>query len=120
MDNSQKLETQVLINRRVMNKWRYIRIVEYSEMKETYNTHNNMDESWLCTFNAKRMGLRPGQGTKSLQDVQHVQENKKKSHIYTYMHACDDAAAAKSLQLCPTLCNPINSSPPGSAVPGIL
>ena len=45
MDNSQKLETQVLINRRVMNKWRYIRIVEYSEMKETYNTHNNMDES---------------------------------------------------------------------------
>ena len=31
-----------------------------------------------------------------------------------------DAAAAKSLQLCPTLCNPIDSSPPGSPVPGIL
>ena len=30
------------------------------------------------------------------------------------------AAAAKSLQLCPTLCDPINSSPPGSPVPGIL
>ena len=30
------------------------------------------------------------------------------------------AAAAKLLQLCPTLCNPIDSSPPGSAVPGIL
>ena len=30
------------------------------------------------------------------------------------------AAAAKSLQLCPTLCNPIDSSPPGSAVPEIL
>ena len=30
------------------------------------------------------------------------------------------AAAAKSLQSCPTLCNPIDSSPPGSAVPGIL
>ena len=30
------------------------------------------------------------------------------------------AAAAKSLQLCPTLCDPIDSSPPGSAVPGIL
>ena len=30
------------------------------------------------------------------------------------------AAAAKSLQLCPTLCNPIDGSPPGSAVPGIL
>ena len=30
------------------------------------------------------------------------------------------AAAAKSLQSCPTLCDPINGSPPGPAVPGIL
>ena len=30
------------------------------------------------------------------------------------------AAAAKSLQSCPTLCNPIDSSPPGSPIPGIL
>jgi len=30
------------------------------------------------------------------------------------------AAAAKSLQSCLTMCNPINGSPPGSAVPGIL
>ena len=30
------------------------------------------------------------------------------------------AAAAKSLQLCPTLCNPIDESPPSSPVPGIL
>ena len=30
------------------------------------------------------------------------------------------AAAAKSLQLCPTLCNPTDGSPPGSPVPGIL
>ena len=30
------------------------------------------------------------------------------------------AAAAKSLQSCPTLCNPIDGSPPGSPVPGIL
>ena len=29
-------------------------------------------------------------------------------------------AAAKSLQSCPTLCDPIDSSPPGSLVPGIL
>ena len=29
-------------------------------------------------------------------------------------------ATAKSLQLCPTLCDPIDSSPPGSVVPGIL
>ena len=34
-----------------------------------------------------------------------------------YLYA---AAAAKSLQSCPTLCDPIDSSPPGSPVPGIL
>ena len=43
------------------------------------------------------------------------------------MFKCDDAihyrcsaAAAKSLQSCPTLCDPTDGSPPGSAVPGIL
>ena len=30
------------------------------------------------------------------------------------------AASAKSLQSCPTLCDPTDSSPPGSAIPGIL
>ena len=37
----------------------------------------------------------------------------------TYIHTAA-AAAAKSLQSCPTLCNPIDRSPPGSSVPGIL
>ena len=32
----------------------------------------------------------------------------------------DSAAAAKSLQSCPILCDPIDGSPPGSSVPGIL
>ena len=36
---------------------------------------------------------------------------------YSYPAA---AAAAKSLQSCPTLCNSIDGSPPGSPVPGIL
>ena len=30
------------------------------------------------------------------------------------------AAAAKSLQSCPTLCDPMDCSPPGSSVPGML
>ena len=34
--------------------------------------------------------------------------------------AATAAAAAKSLQLCPTLCDHIDGSPPGSPVPGIL
>ena len=44
--------------------------------------------------------------------------------IYTYIKESmvlgAAAAAAKSLQSCPTLCDPIGGSPPGSAVPGIL
>ena len=47
-------------------------------------------------------------------------ENQKSDWIermfYTYMYA----AAAKSLQSCPTLCDLIDGSPPGSPVPGIL
>ena len=38
-------------------------------------------------------------------------------HKHAYIHI---AAAAKSLQLCPTLCDLIDGSPPGSPVPGIL
>ena len=36
------------------------------------------------------------------------------------MVAAAAAAAAASLQSCPTLCDPIDGSPPGSPVPGIL
>ena len=31
-----------------------------------------------------------------------------------------ETAAAKSLQSCPTLCNSVDGSPPGSAIPGTL
>ena len=37
----------------------------------------------------------------------------------TYIHTAA-AAAAKLLQLCPTLCDPRDGSPPGSSIPGIL
>ena len=37
-----------------------------------------------------------------------------------YSESMAAAAAAKLLQLCLTLCDPIDGSPPGSAVPGIL
>ena len=33
---------------------------------------------------------------------------------------CGTATAAKSLQSCPTLCDPIDGSPTGSPVPGVL
>ena len=44
-----------------------------------------------------------------------------KSQISIYSStAAAAAAAAKSLQSCPTLCDPVDGSPPGSPVPGIL
>ena len=44
------------------------------------------------------------------------------THKYTYKLPIQAAAAtaAKSLQSCSTLCDPIDGSPPGSAIPGIL
>ena len=36
------------------------------------------------------------------------------------LHYINIAAAAKSLQSCPTLCDPIDVSPPGSLIPAIL
>ena len=37
-----------------------------------------------------------------------------------HIHSFTAAAAAKSHQSCPTLCDPRDGSPPGSPVPGIL
>ena len=50
----------------------------------------------------------------NLQPVVQSGVNQKEKNKYIIMHA------AKSLQSCPTLCDPIDGSPPGSPVPGIL
>ena len=45
------------------------------------------------------------------------------NHLHCHLPAVyfqSKPAAAKSLQSCPTLCDPIDGSPPGSPVPGIL
>ena len=41
-------------------------------------------------------------------------------HTFICIDLFTEDAAAKSLQSCPTLCDPIDGSPPGSPVPGIL
>ena len=47
---------------------------------------------------------------------------KKEDEMVAWHHWLSEhaAAAAKSLQLCPTLCDPIDGSPPGSPDPGTL
>ena len=41
-------------------------------------------------------------------------------YVNIYLQYAAAAAAAKSLQSCPTLCDPIDDSPPVSPIPGIL
>ena len=55
-------------------------------------------------------------------DTDWLNVHKNKTHIYCLQetHFIPAAATAKSLQSCPTLCDPIDGSPPGSPVPGIL
>ena len=53
----------------------------------------------------------------SPEQVMTVGGNEHTLHVTAALFLC---AAAKSLQSCPTLCDPIDGSPPGSPVPGIL
>ena len=49
-----------------------------------------------------------------------LSSHKKNDNYIRYRDVVAAAAAAKSLQSCPTLCEPRDGSPPGSPVPGIL
>ena len=53
-----------------------------------------------------------------MHDIYIVNKFKRQNYIRYYDYAA--AAAAKSLQSYPTLCNPRDSRPPGSPIPGIL
>ena len=61
----------------------------------------------------------PGKPGSKLLDVI-LSPDKSLSRASISMFFAAAAAAAKSFQSCPTLCDPIDSSPPGSPVPGIL
>ena len=53
----------------------------------------------------------------------HLESRKNRQQFPSHSTGVDiyaAAAAAKSLQLCPTPCDPIDGSPPGASVPGIL
>ena len=52
--------------------------------------------------------------------INHCFWNKRKENSTIPLSAAAAAAAAKSLQSCPTLWDPIDGSPPGFRIPGIL
>ena len=56
----------------------------------------------------------------SYHNLENWGKNEKHSRLQVPLSLLAAAAAAKSLQSCLTLCDPIDGSPPGSAVPGIL
>ena len=69
-------------------------------------------QDYTPTSNAEEAEVEPFS-----EDLQDLLELTPKKDVLFIIGA---AAAAKSLQSCPTLCDPIDGSPPGSPVPGIL
>ena len=65
-----------------------------------------------------RAGFRKGRGTRD--QIANINWIIEKAREFQKKWENSRKTTAKSLQLCPTLCNPIDSSPPGSPVPGIL
>ena len=75
----------------------------YNEYTHTHTHHIQRLEGKLPGYKLSVIRLISSGGTK-----------------YSMVIIAAAAAAAKSLQSCPTLCNPIDGSPPGSPVPRIL
>ena len=53
-------------------------------------------------------------------EIKAMKRDKERHYIVIRGSIQEAAAAAKSLQLCLTLCDPVDGSPPGSSIPGIL
>ena len=74
---------------------------------------------WVCKEYDMSESLNNNHVLASILRAENTEGNKREKIMFScYLNSA--AAAAKSLQLCPTLCDPIDSSPPGSSVPGIL
>ena len=63
---------------------------------------------------------KPGESTLSVLEGDHLLEITNDGGLKSTFAAAAAAAAAKLLQSCLTLCDTIDSSPPGSPIPGIL
>ena len=97
-------------------------------IKYTYYSHsdNGYDEKltrltvWEGQSRKQRLYICWVIGEDELPMSRDLNEGKEWITQISWVRAPGDSAAAKSLQSCLSLCDPIDSSPPGSPVPGIL
>ena len=82
-----------------------------------------MDNFWKCYYKTSKSGCYPSFSYRYLGNMNWVDpqrgqtsEFKKKKKTPCFSHKQPAAAAAKSLQSCPTLCDPMDCSPPGFPV----
>ena len=86
------------------------------------NWHISIIDSQDCLFNIPLHPLDRGRLTFSVPYPNHIGPHKRfqQTMLPQGMLKSPATAAVKSLQSCPTLCDPIDVSPPGSPIPGIL
>ena len=82
--------------------------------RENYNLKRHMHPKVHCPFIIAKTWKQP----KNLKFYTYTHTPHTCTQIHTQQNTA--AAAAKSLQPCPTLCDPIDGSPPGSPILGIL
>ena len=98
----------------VLIRWLKLEPIVQSEVSQKKEKDNGADE-FICKAAMEKQTQRTDLCT---QGERGEVEMYGESIMETYVIAA--AAAAKSLQSCPTLCDPIDGSPPGFPVPGIL
>ena len=93
--------------------WRYLADKQHSRQREIFALEVGWETESCCSNWGEDayMGWIMQWGRKATQLLE------AECSGFSYKYA---AAAAKSLQSCPTLCDPIDGGPPGSPVPGIL
>ena len=125
-----------------VNKWHLIKLKNFCRAKETIRKVKRQPSGWekiianettdkgliskiykqLIQLNTRKTNNPIKQWEKDLnrhvskEDIQMANKHMKRCPTSLIIAA----AAAKSLQSCPTLCDPIDGSPPGFPVPGIL
>ena len=83
----------------------------FTEQSDAQNSSSYMNQE-LTDVQA---GFRKGKGSSDqIANIQWIIKNQEENSRNT------SATAAKLLQSCPTLCDPIDGSPPGSPIPAIL